>query len=229
MQVILCASRTLANIIAKTTGAELPRITSLDGKNVGTQQLHSDSQQIAWQCQYVPAFYKANHGAVIAIESFSRFIIFIPATKQIDVNALEKTLLHEWFDELNYWHVASGTHDNQDSKTAKNHIKIENIHWRSNTDLSINGHVSDAAQWLQQYLEDYNLSSLTFDHAKTLGRYLNQQKRRAPKGQADSKSFIPYQRFLALHNEINRVTNLSATKEQRESQSNVVFLSDYRK
>lgn len=229
MQVILSASRALATKIKRDLGHELPRITSLDGKNIGTQSLHSDPQQVAWQCQYVPAFYRARHGTVIAIEAFSRYTLLIPAHEQIDTAQMEKSFLKRWVKDLNYWHAVTGSQRKPANEDTQRIIKIEAVHWRTNTDLSINGHIADAEQWLRQYLEDHGRDYLSEQHAQDLGWHLNQQHRRAPKGQDASGSFIPYQRLLTLHDRI-LTANLSTTARQIDATaSNVVDLAKYRK
>ena len=229
MQIHLSASRTLATKIKRDLGHELPRIASLDGKNIGTQPLRSDTQQIAWQCQFVPAFYRADHGTVIAIEAFSRFTLLIPSDGHIVTTQLERTLMNRWMEDLNYWHMATGApaqkmHD----ETPSLSLRVSSVHWRSNTDLSVNGHIADTEQWLRQELEERGTHYLSEDHARDLGWYLNQQQRRAPRGQDNSGSFIPYQRFLTLHERIQAASAQPSATHQDEPLGNVVDLAQYR-
>ena len=70
------------------------------------------------------------------------------------------------------------------------------INWVRNTDMSINGHMSDTEQWVKQMLADYDLQYLNEEDATGLAHHINSLQKRANKGQSSTKKFIPLDRFI---------------------------------
>lgn len=70
-------------------------------------------------------------------------------------------------------------------------------HWVKNTDLSISGHIGDAALWVTQALKEEELYDLPKDLAIELAIYLNTQpKRITNKTTGRKEKFIPIERLL---------------------------------
>lgn len=228
MRIHLSASRALSSKVKSSLGYEPPRMASADGKNIGTQSLHSDARDVYWQCQYVRAFYGARHGAVIAVEAFSRYTLLLPFNEPLTASRVEAALIQRWIEDWLHWRIATGMHAMTSNPVSHaNLLCIDGAHWHTNTDLSINGHVADAEIWLRQDMADRRVSDLSEAHARELGLYLNQTERRAPKGQGSAGRFIPYQRLLTLSDAIEARSNRPTTASDAPT-SNVIQLAKYR-
>ena len=115
--------------------------------------------------------------------------------------------------------------------------KVVNIQWWRNTDLSVNGHVSDAEQWVKQTVNDRRIDALSEDEAFDLAMYINQFFKRAKDSQGKKQRFYPVPRFVEdglhrfacdLFDEGSSVSLYSANKHAVTEEGNVVSLADYR-
>ncbi|MFM9597218.1 hypothetical protein ACKI1O_48655, partial [Streptomyces scabiei] len=69
--------------------------------------------------------------------------------------------------------------------------------WVKNTDLSISGHINDAAIWVRQTLQEERLHNLSRPLAIELAVYLNTQPKRITNKETRRKEkFIPIERLL---------------------------------
>lgn len=197
MNVLLSVS----NALAKWLKQELPRIPSADGKSIGTQPLHSDEQSVAWQCHIVnPKRYPGYRTAmIIAVEAQSRYTILLPVESRLSQEELEKLLITRWAKEIVHLAVEAGEIENEQVEEIFEQFLLSPIHiqWYRNTDLSVNGHVSDAEQWVLQTLEEYKLDQLDEIEAITLGAHINRMYKRVKTGGVRSAPFVPTKRFLS--------------------------------
>jgi hypothetical protein len=199
--VIVNVILSISNALAKWLKLELPRIPSADGKNIGTQPLRSDEQSVAWQCHIVdPRRYHGYRTAmIIAVEAQSRYTILLPVNIRLSQEELEKLLITRWAKEIVHLAVEAGEIENEQVEEIFEQFLLSPIHiqWYRNTDLSINGHVSDAEQWVLQTLEEYKLDQLDEIEAITLGAHINRMYKRVKTGGVRSAPFVPTKRFLS--------------------------------
>ncbi|MDW2018835.1 hypothetical protein [Vibrio sp. 704] len=88
-------------------------------------------------------------------------------------------------------------------------------HWIKNTDLSINGHIADAAQWVTQTLDDRNLDRLNQPLAFEISNYINCQTK-STKVNNKKQLFIPIERLLEY------IQQIIGTNPPSSDKSNVV-------
>lgn len=78
------------------------------------------------------------------------------------------------------------------------------ISWAKNTDLSINGHITDAALWVTQTLKEDKLDTLPLDLSNHLATYLNGQVKRIKQRK---EKFIPLERLFKYCHKITLLTD----------------------
>ena len=72
------------------------------------------------------------------------------------------------------------------------------VEWVKNTDLSINGHISDAGLWVEQILIEQGASELSAQQATELAIYLNTSVKRITNKETKRKEkVIPVEKLLA--------------------------------
>lgn len=215
MKIQFCAS----NALNKYLKADLPRLPHEPGKQAGVNTLISDSNCFNWQLQIIDNSYKSREKTIIVCEANSRFTFFIPVSLKLTQEELTQSLAYEWqlimAQTLEVYQLIPR------SDIAVLLSDLSNIeftpHWVKNTDLSISGHISDAAMWVTQTLEEEGFYELPNKLAIELAVYLNTQpKRITNKVTGRKEKFIPIERLLSycqsLVNEKQRGEDLTNSK-----------------
>ena len=231
MKLQLCAS----NALNKYLKADLPRLSHELGKQAGVNTLISDNNCFNWQLQIIDNSYKSREKTIIFCEANSRFTFFIPVSSKLSQEELTQRLAHEWqlilAQTLEVYQLITCS----DIAVILSELsKIEfTPHWVKNTDLSISGHISDAALWVTQTLKEEELYDLPKDLAIELAIYLNTQpKRITNKTTGRKEKFIPIERLLTYCQSL--VTHHHQQHDDSPSNeiidnSNVINFSDYKK
>jgi len=181
-----------SNALSKWLELESPRISGIDGKGVGTQPVITTADTLAWQCHIVDNRYRSRYKTIIAVESYSRYTLLIPCPHRLTQTELELILLNSWLRDL----IDRMEETGAESKTVIGQVCETmdatgfNFQWVRNTDLSINGHVADANQWLRGVLEQEGVDSLSDELEYLLGRHINQQFKRAKSKAGESGDSI---------------------------------------
>ncbi|MBF4217950.1 amino acid adenylation, partial [Vibrio anguillarum] len=139
-------------------------------------------------------------------EANSRFTYFIPLNGLfITPDELAERLEIEWQFAFVESLEASGLITHYD--IAKLLSKLNDIEftpqWIKNTDLSINGHIADAAQWVTQTLDDRNIERLNLPLAFEISNYINCQTK-SIKVNNKKHRFIPIERLLDYVQQITK-------------------------
>ncbi|MBB1267907.1 amino acid adenylation [Shewanella sp. SR44-3] len=249
----------VSNALNKWLKADLPRLPNKEGQRVGVHSLTSDEQTFCWQLNIIdngPAVYRerARHKTIIACEANSRFIVFIPVDTKLTLDELAARLQMQWQYSLAETLQQLRAIPSSDiamllSELAELHM---DTHWVKNTDLSISGHISDAALWVSQALAEQGLNELPSDLCTDLAIHLNTQKKRANN---QTQKFMPIVKMmdycqgillepqsLPAKPDLASATNTAAESAAAESAAaesaaanstlvggNIVQLSDYRK
>lgn len=176
MKLQLCAS----NALNKYLKADLPRLPHEPGKQAGVNTPISDNNFFNWQLQIIDNSYKSREKTIIACEANSRFTFFIPVNLKLSQEELTERLQYEWQLILAQTLEVYKLIPRSDIAVLLSELfKIEfTPHWVKNTDLSISGHISDAALWVTQTLKDERLYDLPKELAIELAVYLNTQPKR---------------------------------------------------
>ncbi|MGI2000892.1 amino acid adenylation [Shewanella frigidimarina] len=228
-----------SNSLAKWLKADLPRLPNKEGQRVGVHSLASDEQVFSWQLNIIDNSYKSCHKTIIACEANSRFIVFIPVDAKLTLDELAARLQMEWQYSLAETLQQLRAIPSSDiamllSELAELHM---DTHWVKNTDLSISGHISDAALWVSQTLVELGLNELPSDLCTDLSIHLNTHKKRANN---QTQKFMPivkmmdyWQDILMEPQPLPAKPDLASATSTAENSTlvgyKIVQLSDYRK
>jgi hypothetical protein len=186
-----------SNALCKWMKLDLDRITSIDGKRIGTQTITTDAETLAWQCHVLKNDSKAYHGTIIAVEARSRYVMIFPnltAPTQAEFEAqfLERLLiemvnlmLHRGAIEESVADIVASEFTTQEKEFC----------WFKNTDLSVNGHVSDTESWIRQSGDNNDVTAYNDDEAYGLSMHINEMRKGIAKEGRNSR-FVPVERLL---------------------------------
>lgn len=212
-----------SNALKKWLGADLPRLPAEANKQAGVNTLASDPNRLCWQVHIIDNQYSSLEKTIIACEANSRFTFFMPVSWKLSLSELTDLLQMEWqsvlAETLNHYRLLPNS-DIALLLSKLSDISFD-IDWVKNTDLSINGHISDAGLWVTDTLDDQRLPSLTPEVATDLAIHLNTQTKRIKKRK---EKFIPVERLLEY------CTNITSDDLQCKpvSTDNIFNLNDYR-
>ncbi|CAH1560025.1 amino acid adenylation [Vibrio rotiferianus] len=216
------------NALNKWLKADFLRLPVEEGKQAGVNKLSSDVATMNWQVHLIENRYRSVEKTLIVCEANSRFTYFIPLNRMIFTpDELAKRLKIEWqfafvealeayaLETYSLKHI--GLISRYDIATLLS--KLNDIEftpqWIKNTDLSINGHIADAAQWVTQTLEDRDLDRLSQPLAFDISSYINAQTK-SIKVNNKKQRFTPIERLIEYVQQITETTPLS------DDMSNVV-------
>lgn len=187
----------ISNAMSRWLKVSLPRLPSHDGKRIGTQKLHTDTTQVAWQCHVISHGPRSNpYFTVIAMEAYSRYVILLPFDRVPNQAEFEQMLLERWGNEALHLALDSGAiHDDELPLMVEafTHHPCQS-RWVNNTDLSIQAHISDAGLWLKDALAQDGLDFLDDNHCYGLGMHINGLQKKI--ASVSSKKFRPMVRLL---------------------------------
>ena len=227
MRLQLCAT----NFLTKWLKADLPRLRVEPGKQVGVNTVISDSMQMCWQFHIIDNSYGSRYKTLIAVEANSRFTLFIPVVLKLSVEELSAHIKMEW-----QWVLAESLRALEYMPRSDIALLLDSlskldfdVSWVKNTDLSINGHISDAGLWVTQSLEQSRLEQLSPEIALELAIYLNGQPKRINKGKdkvIPVKSLLAYCQSILVAPAMNQ--HSGANSIEPNLSSNVVLLNAYK-
>jgi hypothetical protein len=227
MKLQLCAT----NSLTKWLKADLQRLHVESGKQVGVNTVNSDIAQMSWQVHIIENSYGSRHKTLIAVEANSRFSVFIPVVLKLSVEELSVRLKMEW-----QWVLAESLRVLDYMPRSYIALLLDNLSqlnfevtWVKNTDLSINGHISDAGLWVTQALEQSRREQLSPDVALELAIYLNGQPKRINKGRdkvIPVESLLAYCQSLLTAKQI--VQHSEADQKEANLPVNVINLNAYK-
>jgi len=186
----------------KWLGLDLPRVQATDGKGLGVQKLTTGLTRVSWQCHAIKrdGMYD-NVRDIILVEAYSRYTIILPNMKAMTQYEFENALFKQWGNELLEILQEQNviTADEVASMVLNFQMTDFKFHWIQNTDMSVNGHVSDAEMWLRSDEEQYYQKPMSEDQAFSLGMHINQFQKKVSLSQKPKR----FDRFYPLE----RITN----------------------
>jgi hypothetical protein len=111
----------------------------------------------------------------------------------------EDLLMRQWANEL--LEILQEHHVIKEDEVTPMVVKFQltdfEFHWIQNTDMSVNGHVTDAEMWLRSDEDQYYHKAMTEDQAYSLGRHINQFRKKISLNQKPKRfdRFYPIERF----------------------------------
>jgi hypothetical protein len=248
---------TATNALNKWLHTDLPRLPVEEGKQAGVNTLISDVKTFSWQVHIIDNQHLSYQKTIIACEANSRFLFFIPVTTRSSQQELTEALQRNW--QLTLAATLENYQLMPNSDIAYLLSVLSQIsftpEWVKNNDLSINGHICDAAIWISQILEENNLDSLTPELALELTGYLNTQIKRVTNKQTRHKEkFIPIEQLLIyckqiissnstpttaskINSDLDANTSVNSgvdtsddakTSADIDKKSNVIYISEYK-
>lgn len=142
--------------------------------------------------------YNSHSYTVIAVEAFSRFTLLLPFDFAPTQDELQERICQQWTHSLVSLMAQHGEIPRELTPLAFNHIyeQMDNIEWWCNTDLSVNGHVSDAEQWVVQTIDDRDIEALSDEDAFDLAYHINSFHKRAKDKNGKKRQFYPVPHFV---------------------------------
>ncbi|EOW9273278.1 amino acid adenylation [Vibrio cholerae] len=195
------------NALNKWLKVDFPRLPVEVGKQAGVNKLSSDVATMSWQLHLIENRYQSSEKTLIVCEANSRFTYFISLNRMIFTpDELAERLKIEWQFAFAEALEVSGLVSRYDIATILSQLNdIEFApHWIKNTDLSINGHIADAAQCVMQTLEDRNLERLSQPLAFEISSYINTQTKSFTVSNKKQR-FIPIKQLLEYVQQITKV------------------------
>lgn len=198
LQILMSAT----NAFCKYIKQDMARLPSPDGKRVGTQPIASGENVIAWQVHAVKGYGKRKACTdVIVVEARSRYAILFSNPEFADLHEFTEQFASRWAREGMYMAVESGATTQDQAQTMYDQFLDMDKEFRfvRNTDLSVNGHVADAEQWLSQSYERYGVKQL--DESEEIGLGMQRincvhKKARLFPDAKQMESFIPMSRMV---------------------------------
>jgi hypothetical protein len=207
--------------------AELP---TLEGTQKGRNTIISDANTFSWQLHIIDNNYRSSQKTIIATEAHSRFTCFLPVFMPLTLSEFHQQLSMQWQQLLVEMIRANQLLPNSDAVLLLSKLdELQfDISWAKNTDLSINGHITDAALWVTQTLAEQRLDAMPLALADDLAIYLNGQVKRIKQRK---EKFIPLDRLFEYCQQItqlddNKIPDLSSGITLPD---NVLRFSDYKK
>ena len=220
MQLLYSTSKALD----KWLKADLP---TLEGTKKGRNFITTDADTFSWQLHIIDNSFKSREKTIIATEAYSRFTCFIPAPMPLTLAELHQQLSMQWQQLLVEMVLANQLLPNSDAILLLSNLEQRHFdaHWVKNTDLSINGHITDAAQWVTHTLKQQKINALSFALSQDLAMYINEQDKFIKQRK---EKFVPIERFLKY---CQRITDNPIEEHQTKAAlpKNIVSLSDYKK
>ncbi|PKH08107.1 hypothetical protein [Moritella sp. Urea-trap-13] len=186
-----------SNALCKWMKLDLDRIISVDGKRIGTQTITTDAETLAWQCQVIKNNPQSHEGTVIAVESRSRYVMIFPNLSPPTQAEFEALFLGRLFIEVANLMLHSRAIEESVADIVASEFTAQNkgFCWFKNTDLSVNGHVSDAESWIRQSCDNNDVTAYSDDEAYGLSMHINEMRKRIAKEGRNSR-FVPVKRLL---------------------------------
>ncbi|MBL4822230.1 MAG: amino acid adenylation, partial [Colwellia sp.] len=198
MQLLYSTSKALD----KWLKTELP---TLAGIQKGRNTITSDANTFSWQLHIIDNRYRSAEKTIIATEAHSRFTCFLPVFMPLTLAELHQQLAMQWQAMLIEMIKAQQLLANSDAVLLLSQLdELQfDIRWAKNTDLSINGHITDAALWVTQTLAEQRLETMPLALAEDLATYLNGQVKRIKQRK---EKFVPLARLLEYCQQITAST-----------------------
>lgn len=184
--------------LAKWLELDAPRLPSPDGKQVGTQPIVTNERQISWQCHVIENRSRTGLYTVIAVEAYSRYVLLMPFPGRPRIEDLENEILRRWANEMLNLMIVSGEVDEVDvDLVIEKFLDLDKpMKWVRNTDLSVQGHASDAGRWVEETLNKEGKKFLDDESAIGLGLHINQFRKKAKGPNGKKETFYPMERML---------------------------------
>ena len=201
MRVTFYATKPMARFLKRVSGLTLDRLPCDDPKLVGRVPLMSSPLHVAWQLHIVQTNLDHRDEVIIAMQAFSRYVILIPVTWQIQgIAGVEAPVMDRWLEELALLKASNPHWGNDMSGTVMGQLIINPPKpvWLTNTDLSINGHMTDADHWIASELHHRRRSILREEDARDLAWYLNTQPKRLTLPDGVKDTVLPAERLPVL-------------------------------
>jgi hypothetical protein len=205
-------------------------LSTLEGVQKGRNTITSDPNTFSWQLHIIDNSYRSSQKTIIATEAHSRFTCFLPVYASLSLSDLHQQLSMQWQQLLVEMIMANQLLPNSDAillLSKLDELQFD-ISWAKNTDLSINGHITDAALWVTQTLAEQRLDAMPLELADDLAIYLNGQVKRIKQRK---EKFVPLDRLFKYCKHITQLTDNVAPelKSGIALPDNVLRFSDYKK
>ena len=187
-----------SNALCKWLKLDAPRLPVGDGQRVGVVPLITDSEMISWQCHVMYTDSWRARATVIAVEARSRFTLLIPFDVVPSQDKLELLICEQWANEFVDLAIKHGELDRKAIPRVFTQFyeRVGEVTWVRNMDMSVQGHVSDAEQWVRDTLSGRGLDALDNEIAQDISWHINSLNKSAKDSDGNKRSFYPIPLFV---------------------------------
>ena len=233
-QVVFSASKAFCRWIKQ----DFPRLRPFENTKLGVQSITSNKQQVSWQLHVIAKPSSPHLKTVIAVEAHSRFTILMPYAYPPSIKEFEAEFSRRWVAGLTELLILNGFLKEHDVNRVYGLFlyAFNNTSWHKNVDLSVNGHVADAEQWVRSFLIEKGETSLNKHDAQSLAAHINCQYKKVRSADGHKDRFVPTARFI--EDSLSRIEVVfedndphepSAVSDSEHEASNVISMADYLK
>ena len=230
-----------SNALCKWLKLNLPRLPVGEGQRVGVVPLLTNSEMITWQCHVMFTDSWRERATVIAVEAHSRFTLLIPFDVVPSQDKLEKVICEQWANELVSLAIKHGELDRDAIPRVFTQFyeRVKEVSWVRNMDMSVQGHVSDAEQWVRDTLAGRGLDALDDELAQDISWHINSLNKAAKGVDGHKRSFYPIPLFVedglyrfahdvsSVGNHPNPYMNTQTQNNLSQSADSVISFADY--
>jgi len=188
------------NRLTRYLQADLPRLPTPAGEQAGVRRLQSTREHLTFQCHLFEA-QQPNRSActyLIALEASSRYCLILPLPIRLDQTDIAEQIQALYLTHTGFQLCEAQMLDHDDLLALEQlYIAMQpEISWVHNTDLSLQGTITQIEFWLQDALAQAGKRGLNDQQVFVLSLQANDCSTRCT---VDGKKqrFIPSQRFVA--------------------------------
>ncbi|HDY84264.1 MAG TPA: hypothetical protein ENH74_01085, partial [Methylophaga sp.] len=187
-----------SNALSKWLKLDFPRLPVGEGQRVGVVPLLTNSEMISWQCHVMFTDSWRERATVIAVEAHSRFTLLIPFDVVPSQDKLEQVICEQWANELVGLAIKHGELDRDAIPRVFTQFyeRVKEVTWVRNMDMSVQGHVSDAEQWVRDTLAGRGLDALDDELAQDIAWHINSLQKRAKDKLGNKRTLYPVPLFV---------------------------------
>ncbi len=213
------------NHLKRYLKTELAHLPTVQGAQAGVHRLVSTSTEVAFQCHYFTPIGPSHQPSfLLAIEADSRYCLILPLPLRLTQSELSQQLQALFLTHVGYQLSQTNILATTD-QAALDQLFLSmapSTEWVKNTDLSLQGSITQLEFWLQDALQQAGKRGLSDQQLFLLSLQFNEtQSSRTVQGKKER--FVPTPRFIA-----NAMLRFGPLFLQQRLPSNVVDFAAYK-
>ena len=168
----------ISHDLSRWLGMDLPRLMRRGSDVIGAQRIANTEDVVSWQCHLITSSQSHSpYHTVVAVQPVSHYALLIPYLHRPTQDQFAGDLIYRWGNELMHRMVDTRAIQQSDVVTVAEQFKTSprSIEWYLNSDQDLLERASSTEQWIDGYLDAFELNYLEEDHAIDVGAHINSQ------------------------------------------------------